>query len=114
MGDPEQCYRCGRSGHWSKECPRLLMSERGGGFRGMEQGGYGDRRYPPPPPPTFLRDRMMDGFRVKKTNKQTKKKYICLTFSLYIYIFSLVIISLIYKTYLNFQSLIWEIFAKNC
>ncbi|KAG4066504.1 hypothetical protein HA402_007140 [Bradysia odoriphaga] len=57
MGDPEQCYRCGRSGHWSKECPRLMFSDR---------GGYRDRMYHrdpyPPPPPPFL-NRMMDGFR---------------------------------------------------
>uniref|UniRef100_A0A6B2EFP6 Putative rna-binding protein lark-like isoform x1 n=1 Tax=Phlebotomus kandelakii TaxID=1109342 RepID=A0A6B2EFP6_9DIPT len=58
MGDPEQCYRCGRSGHWSKECPRLMFSERG--YRGDRM--YRDP-YPPPPPPPFLRDRIMDGFR---------------------------------------------------
>ena len=22
MGDTEQCYRCGRGGHWSKECTK--------------------------------------------------------------------------------------------
>ncbi|XP_034239436.1 RNA-binding protein lark-like isoform X2 [Thrips palmi] len=51
MGDAEQCYRCGRGGHWSKECTKGMRN----GFRGPM---FGREPYPPPPPPPFIRERM--------------------------------------------------------
>lgn len=53
MGDPEQCYLCGRAGHWWKDCP-------------MNRFGHRDRihhlLYPQAPPPFW--NRPMDDFRV--------------------------------------------------
>lgn len=73
----DQCYRCGREGHWSKECPQYPdyppnfgggggRGGRGGPMRGQPPygrgpGGYNRDPYPPPPPPSYMRDRM-DGY----------------------------------------------------
>ena len=83
----DQCYRCGRDGHWSKECPQYPDYPSGGGgggggrgggrggpmrggapyggrnnMGGQGMGGYGHGRdpYPPPPPPSYMRERNYD------------------------------------------------------
>merc|ERR1712088_863327 len=72
----DQCYRCGREGHWSKECPQFPDHPgrggpmRGGppyggrnmgggpGYEGNPYGGRGSQDpYPAPPPPSYMRER---------------------------------------------------------
>lgn len=82
-------YRCGRGGHWSKECPKTgwvqmfasciyewvlflncvqfhtHLSRLGPDRNGFRDRMFGREPYPPPPPPPFLRDRMMGRFGVR-------------------------------------------------
>lgn len=45
MGGKGQCYRCGRQGHWSKECPRNPAVRMNNSVPpvGYPTPGYGDR-----------------------------------------------------------------------
>ncbi|XP_015905985.1 RNA-binding protein lark isoform X3 [Parasteatoda tepidariorum] len=46
MGGKGQCYRCGRQGHWSKECPRNPATRMNNGPPiGYPTGGYGGDRF---------------------------------------------------------------------
>ncbi|BFZ11914.1 hypothetical protein BsWGS_14952 [Bradybaena similaris] len=54
MGGKGECFRCGREGHWSKECPRGPSRGRGDRF-----GPYDREPYYPDPYDYYARARML-------------------------------------------------------
>ena len=47
MGGKTQCYRCGRCGHWSKECPRNSCERVHSSYRFNRYSPYGSPRVSP-------------------------------------------------------------------
>ncbi|KAK7573958.1 hypothetical protein V9T40_011149 [Parthenolecanium corni] len=71
MGNPQQCYKCGRSGHWSKECTNIAQSPvptqpqyLTDAMHGMPpRSAYPRDMYPPPPPSAaFIRERVLSTY----------------------------------------------------
>ncbi|XKL68745.1 hypothetical protein PGB90_006514 [Kerria lacca] len=77
MDDPQRCYKCGRTGHWSKECSKNASATVSATAAAAAAASAVDLYPPPPPPPSasFVRELLFHSIVMEETNFQFYEEF---------------------------------------